>query len=67
MERQKHNSDFIGPSIGRASNKAKEPISKQKNKVHHIFRKKARMYVYQGVRNVGFLENLVCFVISTSD
>ena len=51
--------------------KAKGRISKralQENKTHQIFRKTnifnplIRMCAYQGVRNVRFSENLVCFV-----
>ena len=56
-----------------AGNKAKGRISKQafqENKAHQIFRKKNISYplirtcacAYQGVRNVRFSENLVCFV-----
>ena len=55
-------------------NKAKGQISKwvfQENKAHQVFRKTNIFYpliptdtsAYQGVRNVRFLENLVCFLI----
>ena len=56
-----------------AGNEAKGRISKrvfQENKAHQIFRKtnisypliRTRTCVYQGVRNVCFPENLMCFV-----
>ena len=55
------------------SNKAKGRISKwvfEENKARQIFRKtsishpviRTRLCAYQGVRNVRFSENLVCFV-----
>ena len=57
-------------------NKAKGRISKrvfQENKARHIYRKtiisypliRTRKCAYQGVRNVRFLENLVCFKSSS--
>ena len=47
-----------------AANKAKSQISKrvfQENKAYQIFRK-TNISAYQGVKNVRFPENLVCFV-----